>query len=274
MTKEMIITELQNRGYNAESQNSLKNGVVFEGIRIFTDSIIAPVIYTSEIIRHAEEENKNIDEVVNAIINIYESNKTVDFNLDDLFNKEFILNHLFIGLQKESTEQLVKRDCELDGIESYLYIRREKSEGESYSVKLSVPLMERVGIVESDAWMYAESNTYAETTIQSMAKIMSEMMGMEYTEEMDEMTPFYVITNKSKVKGASAILDKKSLLEFAEKYDTKKLVVLPSSVHEMLILPYTEDVSLDEFSEMVGEVNSSEVEPSEQLGNKAFIITL
>lgn len=31
--REMIIEELRNRGYNAEAQNNIKNGVVFEGIR-------------------------------------------------------------------------------------------------------------------------------------------------------------------------------------------------------------------------------------------------
>lgn len=43
MTREMIITELNNRGYNADSQNSIKNGVVLEGIRISTNSNIAPM---------------------------------------------------------------------------------------------------------------------------------------------------------------------------------------------------------------------------------------
>lgn len=54
MTREMIITELHNRGYNAEEQNTLKNGVELEGIRILTDSNIAPVIYTKAIIENAK----------------------------------------------------------------------------------------------------------------------------------------------------------------------------------------------------------------------------
>lgn len=56
MTREMIITELQNRGYKAVAQSSIKNGVEVEGVCIRTESPIAPIIYTEEIIRHAEEE--------------------------------------------------------------------------------------------------------------------------------------------------------------------------------------------------------------------------
>ena len=64
------------------------------------------------------------------------------------------------------------------------------------------------------------------------------------------------------------------LAEFGERYHTNKIVVLPSSVHEMLLVPYTEEIDLDTFSDMVGQVNSSEVDPTEQLVDRAFIITL
>lgn len=271
----LIIDELAKRGYRAEAQNTIKNGVELEGIRIMSESPIAPVIYTEELIKHAERDGKSLNDVVSAIINIYESNKTVDFNINELFDRDFILNHLFIGLQKESTEELIKRACaELEGIESYLYIRRERNEGDSYSVKLTRQLLERADISEVEAWKYAEAHTYAETTITSMAKVMCEMMNMEYNEDMEDMTPFYVLTNTSKVKGASAILNKKILSEFGKKYHTEKIVAIPSSVHEFLILPYTEEMNIDDFSNMVNEVNVSEVDPTEQLGTKAFIITL
>lgn len=275
MTREMIITELQNRGYKAVAQSTIKNGVEVEGVCIRTESPIAPIIYTEDIIRHAEEEGKSLDDVVSAIVNIYESHKTVDFNINNLFDKDFILNHLYIGLQRESTEELVKRPCaELDGIESYLYIRSENTEEESYSVKLTTQLLERAELTEVEAWKMAEANTYAETTLVSMAKVMCEMMQMEYSEEMEELTPFFVLSNRSKVKGASAILDRKTLADFGERYHTEKIIAIPSSIHEFLILPYTEELSLDDFSAMINEINFSEVDPKEQLGSRAFIITL
>ena len=42
----LIIDELAKRGYRAEAQNTIKNGVELEGIRIMSESPIAPVIYT------------------------------------------------------------------------------------------------------------------------------------------------------------------------------------------------------------------------------------
>ena len=42
----------------------------------------------------------------------------------------------------------------------------------------------------------------------------------------------------------------------------------------MLLIPYTEEMSLDEFSAMVTEVNGNEVAPEERLTDRAYIVTL
>lgn len=275
ITREMIIEELKNRGYNAIAKCSIKNGVEVKGICIRTESPVAPIIYTEDIIRQAEEEGKSLDDVVAHIIEIYENNKTFDFDINNLFDKNFILNHLYIALQKESTEKLVKRPCAgIDGIESYLYVRNKEAKKGSYSIKLTTQLLERAGLTEVEAWKKAEANTYAETTLVSMVKFLCEMMHMEYCEEMEEETPFFVLTNKSKFNGASAILDRKTLENFGKRYHTEKIIAIPSSIHEFLISPYTEELNLDDLSAMVNEVNFSQVDEKEQLGSKAYIITL
>ena len=255
MTREMIITELKNRGYNAEAQTNIKNGVAFEGIRIMANSNVAPVIYTDDILRRAEEENKNLDEVVSAIIGIYEANCSIDFDINELFDREFVLSHLYIGLQKESTEELIKRSCDLEGIESYLYIRRDRNDGEGYSVKLNEGILERANITEKEAWRSAEYNTNRETKIQSMASVMAELYGMDDFEEFEGLTPLYVISNECKMKGASAILNKEALAQFARSHNT-------------------EDMDLDYFSAMVREVNNTEVRPEERLTDRAYIVTV
>lgn len=274
MTREMIITELKNRGYNAEAQTNIKNGVAFEGIRIMASSNVAPVIYTDDILRRAEEENKNLDEVVSAIIGIYEANCSIDFDINELFDREFVLSHLYIGLQKESTEELIKRGCDLEGIESYLYIRRDRNEGEGYSVKLNEGILERANITEKEAWRSAEYNTNRETKIQSMASVMAELYGMDDFEEFEGLTPLYVISNECKMKGASAILNKEALAQFARSHNTEDIIIIPSSIHEMLLVPYIEDMDLDYFSAMVREVNNTEVRPEERLTDRAYIVTV
>ena len=87
----------------------------------------------------------------------------------------------------------------MERIESYLYIRGDADKDGYYSAKISRAILENANISESEAWEKAEEHTNAETTITSMAKVMCAMMNMEYWEEMEDMTPLYVLTNKSKV---------------------------------------------------------------------------
>ena len=91
---------------------------------------------------------------------------------------------------------------------------------------------------------------------------------------MADMPPLYVLTNASTIKGASAILNKQALAEFGKKHKTNKIVVLPSSVNEMLLTPYTEETDIDAFSAMVEEINNAEVDPTERLTDRAYIITI
>lgn len=84
----------------------------------------------------------------------------------------------------------------------------------------------------------------------------------------------YVVTNRAKYRGASAILDKAVLKAFGKKHKIKKLAVLPSSIHEMLILPYNESINMDDLSFMVADVNATQVEPEERLTDRAYLIEL
>lgn len=274
MKREDIIKELVNRGYKAEVQNTIKNGIEFEGIKILTDSNVAPVIYTEAIIEKAEKENKTLDCVVDDIVDIYENNRDLEFDVNVLFNHDFILKHIYIALQKDSTEEIIKRPCDLDGIESYLYVRGDMSDDGSFSVKVTKAILDQASIAEDEAWEMAEKHTYAETSLESLAKIMADMMGSEYTEDMNKRVPLFVLTNKCKIKGASAILNKKVLAEFGEHYDTDKLIVLPSSIHEMLIVPYESGMDISSFSSMVEEVNCEQVDPTERLTDRAYVIAV
>lgn len=86
--------------------------------------------------------------------------------------------------------------------------------------------------------------------------------------------PMYAVSNKSRIKGASSILNKEALAEFGRMKNTSKVVVLPSSIHEMLILPYTEEVDMEMLNCMVEDVNATQVDPTEQLADRAFLIAV
>ncbi|WP_318063292.1 DUF5688 family protein [Clostridium boliviensis] len=70
--------------------------------------------------------------------------------------------------------------------------------------------------------------------------------------------PLYVLSNSRQVNGGSCILYDNCLKRFASEQGTD-IIILPSSVHEMLLIPVKKAVSYEELSAMVTEINQSEV---------------
>lgn len=193
-----------------------------------------------------------------------------------LKDKDNFLSNLYVGLQKDSTEPIVKDALnELDGIEKYMYIRI-KEDNDIAHCKVKEKVLTDMNISIEDAWEHAHHNTDAEALIVSIRKKMAEMIGMEFDDDTEEAAPMYIITNNSNIRGSSAILNKKMLKEFAKKMNVDKLIVLPSSVHEMLLIPFNnlvaENFDIDELNSMVSSVNATEVAPKERLTDIAYIL--
>lgn len=84
--------------------------------------------------------------------------------------------------------------------------------------------------------------------------------------------PLYVVTNKEMKYGASAIINKERLSDYCHEIDINKIVVIPSSIHEMLFLPWDEEIDERYMDEMIQGVNDILVSTVEQLGNKSYIM--
>lgn len=185
-----------------------------------------------------------------------------------LHDRNYILDHLFISLQRKSDQNIVKKPCGFEGIESYLHIRDKDDEAGFFFIKITSQLLEALEIEEETAWKYAELHTFAETTLKSLSEVFSEITDIEC---LYDAAPIFVLTNTNQIRGASAILNQKILSEFATHYNADKLIALPSSIHEFLLLPY-DGGDINDYTDMVNMVNSQEVHPSEQLGDRAYIV--
>ena len=80
----------------------------------------------------------------------------------------------------------------------------------------------------------------------------------------------YVLTNCRKFFGASEILDKNTLHSIADKIGDG-FILLPSSVHEVIILPPQNEKEYGKLAEMVQEVNMTQVSVEEQLSDHVYV---
>ena len=83
-------------------------------------------------------------------------------------------------------------------------------------------------------------------------------------------SPLYVLTNTSGIHGPSCMLYPQVLKNFAEGVE-RDLIILPSSIHEVLLLPKEEYVSCQEMSRLVECVNQTEVPSQDRLSNQVYL---
>ena len=131
--------------------------------------------------------------------------------------------------------------------------------------------LEKYRVTEEELFEAAWDCTAPSIVVEDMAEIMAKMMGISVEEiiAMQGDNPMIVATNQVKMHGAIAIKAGDKLAEVADRYKTD-LAILPSSIHEILLIPVREDTKFTELNAMVQEVNATQVAPEEVLSNHAY----
>ena len=80
----------------------------------------------------------------------------------------------------------------------------------------------------------------------------------------------YILTNDSGINGAASLLYDGVIDEFAERF-AADVIVIPSSVHEVLLVPLKEEYDVSESNMLVKEVNNTIVDEEETLADNVYI---
>ena len=81
--------------------------------------------------------------------------------------------------------------------------------------------------------------------------------------------PMYVLSNEQKLYGASCMLYP-DILEKFSRLIQNDFYILPSSIHEVILLPFQEQPERESLLEMVTEINKTQVEESEVLADSVY----
>lgn len=87
--------------------------------------------------------------------------------------------------------------------------------------------------------------------------------------DRDAAPPLYVLTNETQIYGAACMLYPSLLADFAESIG-KDLYILPSSIHEVLLLPTDVRCADKELCALVRSVNSEQLPPAQQLSDTIY----
>ena len=232
-------------------------------------SIVAPMVYIDQMYENMENGLIDMDDVIENIISTVENVKPVySLELDKLADWEYVKDFVYPVVVNAN-----KNTKYLDLYVFYSVRVMDDSNGIG-SFKITKELYEKYDITQEELHKQAMKNLRkAGYTTKSMTEIMKELMGEEEIEAMlgmieDTSEELYVTTTKNKINGAASILD---LEYFKAQYGKQDAYIIPSSIHELIVLPALDRFSVDHINKMIVEVNMSCVQDSDVLSDHAYL---
>ena len=257
------------------------NGTELDGITIMEkDKNIAPTIYINSFYDRYRE-GVSLKAVVSEIIRIYNQNKnSININADYFENYENVRKTIVYKLVNYQKNKKLLEDVPYKRVLDLavvFYCLIEQRKGVSATALIHNEHLRIWNVTEDEIYNDALKNTpvLLAGSIVPMSKILSEIAGtapVDNDEKVCEYTGediLYVLTNSSRVNGAACILYDNLLKKFANDVHSD-LYILPSSVHEVIIVPKKNAFDKSELADMVREVNEQGVSQDEILSDNEY----
>lgn len=248
---------------------------------------VTPTIYLEPYYREFKK-GFTVEQISKEIISVYQENSSTNFNLNFLSSPSELKKHIAVKIiNYESNVDILevipfRRFLDL-AIVYYIII-------ESDTIGMATSLiynkhMEALGLTEEELYEVAIENSVARfpAAISSMEEVILDMVDKDsnFDGVMDDLEiqewlfpenscQMFVLTNNRKTYGAVCMLYKNVLSQFAREINSD-LYLLPSSIHEVILIPTTDCVSVQSLEEMVVEINMTEVKPEERLSNHVYL---
>lgn len=252
------------------------NGIVRDGVTIrYPDQNIAPTIYLDDIYADYQEgmsEQACMHKIVVETDQAYE--KVPHVNVGELLDYATAKEHLYVSAVnfESNKEMLQNMPYEKHG-DIALIVRAEVpelgSESGIASYKINNDMLKQYGVSEEQLIKDALQNSskIRPARFVNMNQMLQDMLpGMEELPDIG----MHILTNVQKLDGAAAMFYP-DIMDEIERQMGGKVTIIPSSVHEVIVIPSDASQSEKEFAEMIAEVNKTEVAPQEILGYRPLV---
>ena len=286
--RENILQEIRARAdgaFQVKKHDVIRNNNVKQaGIAVVVkeETDIGPCVYLDEFYREYESDGMKFDEIVDEVYRLilkYDEDMP-DVDLSGFRNWETVQKDVYAKLinaeqNKELLEKIPHRDF-MDLAVVYYAVARDHAREDIGTVLIYNGHMEIWGQEEENLYQTAMMNMRADgeadfMTIETVVKHI--LPGIAFPKKdgnASHDTDMYILTNQRRRFGAAEILDKKTLRMVADKVGDG-FIVLPSSVHETIVLPPKEEAEYEGLAHMVRSVNDTLVEAEERLSDHVYV---
>ena len=258
------------------------NSMELTGITISNNSNkenITPIIYLNGFYEDYQN-GTSLEKICKEITFLYENNK-ITFDINCVTDFEKVKNNIcYKIINTEKNRKLLENTPHIEiedlSIVFYILIDNKKDIGDIGSVTIKNDMLNYWNIGIRDLKKIAFNNTQnkLKASINSMRDTLLELttedIGDEIINFVDEnRMPIYVCSNNKRINGASVILYKGLLKSFSDKLNSD-FYILPSSIHEIILIPANIEIKVKHLKEMVKDVNTFQVAEEDILSDNVY----
>jgi hypothetical protein len=281
--KNSVIEKLGKEYQVTVCKSDKNNGVVCTGLRVQkNDCSVAPLIYLDEHFRQYKNGNTTLSSIVKYVVKqSRKKSPCVDIQ-QYLIYENIRKNVVYRLVNTESNRDLLEDIPHLEFLDLSIIFRCTVAQEDigPASILIHNVHMKLWDITIQELYQDAVMNTprLEEYEIKSMTEVMREIMTEEnsdgsgqdaYMEEFSDSVPLYVLSNKNRIEGAGCMLYPDLMKDFSDTIGSS-FYIIPSSVHECLLLPPKEDVQGGEIRNMIKEINDTQVSIEERLSYSLY----
>ena len=262
MREEVIVKIINEKGVEAYVKEVRKGDTILNGI-VLGNGTIRPTVYL-------EDYNGTDEEIAEKMIEVYIKSKIDSFDINQISDYQQVKNKLQICLRQPTNNDAEVKRQYLD-MEMYIRIMLEEfnNVGKASCI-VTKQLIENWEISEDEVFNDAIENSKGKLQIKNILDVLKGMVGADDFEVLDDNpVQMYVSSNKEMTYGSYCFIDLDFLAKISDKF-CKNIYIIPSSIHETLIIPDDDNVNPEELAVMIKSVNSTEVKLNEILSDHAY----
>lgn len=251
------------------------NGKERKGITVSEKGIhISPTIYLEEYFQQFQE-GKPIEKIVEKILQLYEEVKCSHPWEESLLQNYEELREKFACklIHRGKNEKLLNDTPYVPWMDLAIvvFVLLEVSPYGTATVLVRKEHLEIWGLTEAQLFDEAKRNTPILLPYQfcPMRKLLQEICPYAVDEGEEEEESLYVLSNKLRSFGAASMLYEGILEKVGQKLG-ENYYILPSSIHEVIVVPESKSPVKQDLEEMVREINETQVEEEEVLSDRVY----
>lgn len=273
---------MESSGDHLKEIDMPKNNSVQKGIVIKFDNVdMAPTIYPDFYYDDWKSGHPMSDIISGIRTELMKTASTMGrFTINDV-NRENAPAHLYASVVNYANNKEWLKETPHERIADLaVFARWRLNTGDPdsvFSAKVTEPFLARLQLTKEEMLTIAKTNTKREAQFDSMENV---IMGFVQDEGIGDglgaalpidksESGMYVLSSNGGIEGA-AVIACPDVLKLVHKNIGKDFFIFPSSIHEVIITPKSDALSVEELKNMVRSINQNDVPVEDRLSDNVY----